>query len=140
MKVLYESSLSHHGVKGQKWGIQNGPPYPLKNKAVKLSGKDVANRIDYARSMEQWHSRGKSDPRSTGKHWNEVRKLDTADVTSGMDFAYKYDLATLQDIGLADKKIKADRKWEDQIDSVATDFINFYGFNTLPYRKQVSWD
>jgi hypothetical protein len=22
--------LAHHGVKGQKWGVKNGPPYPLK--------------------------------------------------------------------------------------------------------------
>ena len=22
-------SLQHHGVKGQKWGVKNGPPYPL---------------------------------------------------------------------------------------------------------------
>lgn len=22
--------LAHHGVKGQKWGVRNGPPYPLK--------------------------------------------------------------------------------------------------------------
>lgn len=22
--------LSHYGVKGQKWGVRNGPPYPLK--------------------------------------------------------------------------------------------------------------
>jgi len=19
----------HHGIKGQKWGVENGPPYPL---------------------------------------------------------------------------------------------------------------
>ncbi len=24
------SELAHHGVKGQKWGIRNGPPYPIK--------------------------------------------------------------------------------------------------------------
>lgn len=24
-----EDYLSHHGIKGQKWGQQNGPPYPL---------------------------------------------------------------------------------------------------------------
>lgn len=24
-----ESELMHHGVKGQKWGVQNGPPYPI---------------------------------------------------------------------------------------------------------------
>ena len=22
-------SLQHHGVKGQKWGVKNGPPYPI---------------------------------------------------------------------------------------------------------------
>ena len=24
--------LSHHGIKGQRWGVKNGPPYPLKAK------------------------------------------------------------------------------------------------------------
>lgn len=24
-----ENELYHHGIRGQKWGIQNGPPYPL---------------------------------------------------------------------------------------------------------------
>lgn len=24
--------LAHHGIKGQKWGVQNGPPYPLDEK------------------------------------------------------------------------------------------------------------
>lgn len=27
--------LAHHGVRGQKWGVKNGPPYPL----LKLSGQ-----------------------------------------------------------------------------------------------------
>lgn len=26
MKPIY---LAHHGIKGQKWGVRNGPPYPL---------------------------------------------------------------------------------------------------------------
>jgi hypothetical protein len=28
---LYSCALYHHGIKGQKWGIRNGPPYPLEN-------------------------------------------------------------------------------------------------------------
>lgn len=28
-KHLYSMELFHHGIKGQKWGIRNGPPYPL---------------------------------------------------------------------------------------------------------------
>ena len=26
---LVREELFHHGVKGQKWGVRNGPPYPL---------------------------------------------------------------------------------------------------------------
>lgn len=27
--VPKDESLSHHGIEGQKWGVRNGPPYPL---------------------------------------------------------------------------------------------------------------
>lgn len=28
--ILYKGkSIKHYGIKGQQWGIQNGPPYPL---------------------------------------------------------------------------------------------------------------
>ena len=29
MDFLKLSELYHHGIKGQEWGVQNGPPYPL---------------------------------------------------------------------------------------------------------------
>lgn len=27
--MKYNDYLKHHGIKGQKWGVKNGPPYPL---------------------------------------------------------------------------------------------------------------
>lgn len=27
---VFNDTLQHHGIKGQKWGVRNGPPYPLK--------------------------------------------------------------------------------------------------------------
>ena len=30
---LTEEFLEHHGIKGQQWGVRNGPPYPLKEGA-----------------------------------------------------------------------------------------------------------
>ena len=30
--VRSSGTLAHHGIKGQKWGVQNGPPYPLDQK------------------------------------------------------------------------------------------------------------
>lgn len=35
VKRYYDTCLAHHGVKGQKWGIQNGPPYPIKKSIEK---------------------------------------------------------------------------------------------------------
>ena len=32
--------LYHHGVKGQKWGVRNGPPYPLRKVTTKTSAKE----------------------------------------------------------------------------------------------------
>lgn len=26
--------LEHHGIKGQKWGVRNGPPYPIEDKVL----------------------------------------------------------------------------------------------------------
>lgn len=38
MRNDYNSNfLAHHGVQGQKWGVKNGPPYPLNNE--KLASK-----------------------------------------------------------------------------------------------------
>lgn len=38
--MVYKSYLSHHGIKGQKWGVENGPPYPLNDtvKAIAYRG------------------------------------------------------------------------------------------------------
>lgn len=39
--MTYEMYLSHHGIKGQKWGVKNGPPYPLEqHSAGKLTGAE----------------------------------------------------------------------------------------------------
>ena len=51
-----EDFLQHHGVKGQKWGVQNGPPYPLgsdvstgkrlkKNKKVTEKSEGILKRF-----------------------------------------------------------------------------------------------
>lgn len=33
--------LAHHGIKGQKWGVRNGPPYPLNHGLKNAVGKSI---------------------------------------------------------------------------------------------------
>lgn len=39
--------LMHHGIKGQKWGVRNGPPYPIEDKVYAKGQKlrSVANVV-----------------------------------------------------------------------------------------------
>lgn len=30
----FDAALAHHGVRGQKWGVRNGPPYPIEDKVL----------------------------------------------------------------------------------------------------------
>lgn len=32
---FYTGYLMHHGIQGQKWGVRNGPPYPLDEKILR---------------------------------------------------------------------------------------------------------
>lgn len=42
--LMKDDSLEHHGIKGQKWGVMHGPPYPLSttkhNSVIKKSKKE----------------------------------------------------------------------------------------------------
>lgn len=51
MKNLAEEVLMHHGIKGMKWGVRNGPPYPLnpagQYKNVKQLNDEMNKNWDY---------------------------------------------------------------------------------------------
>lgn len=42
-KVIIASELYHHGIKGQKWGARNGPPYPLNSSDKSASEKRLSS-------------------------------------------------------------------------------------------------
>ena len=47
-KMGIENSLSHHGIKGQHWGIKNGPPYPLGRSGETLSNGNAIRLKGYS--------------------------------------------------------------------------------------------
>ena len=66
-KLGYDS-LAHHGVKGQKWGVQNGPPYPL-DKSEKKSNM-VSELDDSEKEInKEKQSRHLSESRAKGRSY-----------------------------------------------------------------------
>lgn len=41
-----ETYLAHHGIKGQQWGVKNGPPYPIHRDAAYNTANDIYNKLD----------------------------------------------------------------------------------------------
>lgn len=50
-----EDYLEHHGIKGQKWGVKNGPPYPLKGGDYSESEKKHVYKERKIRKRSQYN-------------------------------------------------------------------------------------
>lgn len=75
LKELGDAYLAHHGVEGQQWGVQNGPPYPLEGKGKKNFIKQVKENRKKKR-----RKRIMKDPKKLVKYQDEftVEELDEA--------------------------------------------------------------
>lgn len=104
------AELYHHGIKGQKWGVENGPPYPLSSdvstgkrlkKVEKLEKKIEQNR-GYMKEHEDYY-KNKADREAAMKKNDRDQK-----VKKTID-------NTVRKIEKANKKIeKANEKFEKQ--------------------------
>lgn len=71
--AINEPFLSHHGISGQKWGVRNGPPYPLKGGSYSKSEKKTYTK-----------KRGKNSTHNK-KHIDEVISKGTILQTYSRD-------------------------------------------------------
>lgn len=65
-----KSELAHHGVKGQKWGVRNGPPYPIDRSAKRdtivkdtVESGEVSKKVNREKQMrhtKEGHLPGRS--------------------------------------------------------------------------------
>ena len=56
MNSKYSRELRHHGIIGQKWGVQNGPPYPLNaSKSSTLYDKSIKEIMKSPnKNLDKW--------------------------------------------------------------------------------------
>lgn len=64
--LQYSNELYHHGIKGQSWGVRNGPPYPLDRSTSRS-----------LRKMEKSYSRYNKLYNKATKRANQARRKFT---------------------------------------------------------------
>lgn len=79
--------LSHHGIKGQKWGRRNGPPYPLSSEVHKavVTGKSTkSKKIDKNKIADKMRENRRKkimhNPKKLYKHASEFSKKEIDDA------------------------------------------------------------
>lgn len=82
--------LEHHGIKGQKWGVEHGPPYPLKNGVsarIKRAAKSVKNRVESNRQQRTAKKEAKEEARRQKKPTldDKVKAMSNEELLAAAD-------------------------------------------------------
>lgn len=91
--LISEEYLAHHGIKGQKWGKKNGPPYPLKDSV----SKKVLSKAKDARKAS-----GKSSDTTLDLHNKKGSKKEAYKMLLKVGL----DVLTLNPVGAAQDAIR----------------------------------
>lgn len=78
--------IEHHGIKGQKWGVRNGPPYPLdKNKKSDTIVRDAINAGEVSKTINR-----EKQLRHTKSHHSPGRSYLDGDLDYAQELVDKY--------------------------------------------------
>lgn len=86
MKSVYDDTFEHHGIKGQKWGEKNGPPYPLEENSGSSSkhggDKKKSGSSGKHRLLSLFKKRDKSPDKT--KEISDVDRREMRNVFKGV--------------------------------------------------------
>lgn len=150
MEVGYDV-LAHHGIKGQRWGKQNGPPYPLNSegrekfkkqvKKFKEAAKKKLNKkiesdkkyriIEKQKRAEKRRRKILNDPKKLYKHKDEFTTDEIYDAIDKLRSVNQLvDEAGLdQKPAKKQKEVKLSKKQKRMADSYASLLANYDKFS-----------
>ena len=101
------TSFKHHGVKGQKWGVRNGPPYPIEDKILK-KGTRLNSVSSKWYTTEKYRNQGRSiyTYREDDKWDNKVYKGPFSEylVWRGATYIAEHSFETTKDLRMPTSK------------------------------------
>ena len=103
--------ISHHGIKGQRWGVEHGPPYPVKRtsdgKPTKVS--IIKKRLKANAEVRATKKAAKKEEREEEKH----KKLRSEAIRNPKSLYKNKDQFSRSEIEEIIKEIEFDRKIKD---------------------------
>lgn len=112
----WRNELYHHGIKGQRWGVRRGPPYPIDDTVIRKGTR--LNSVSGYSNSEEYRNRGRwmymfnpDDERDS-----KVYKGPFAYylVNRGNRYVYEHSYETIKDLKMPTRKERVD------------EFINLY--------------
>lgn len=139
--------LIHHRIKGQKWGVENGPPYPLNpqkdysKSEQKAIAKDVRKRYRHSNSKKEYDDEYIDDQKEIAK---AIKLLENEKNSyyddllnyrkARYDFLYNgaKDSNSREKLFEAINKAKASEKlYEQHCQDITNNLVGKYGNNKL---------
>lgn len=72
--------LVHHGIKGQSWGVRNGPPYPL---GIKIHRKVIAKAKETGEKVKETSTKVKQSVDNYRKNFDKKKALKIGAIAAG---------------------------------------------------------
>lgn len=93
-----ENFLAHHGIEGQKWGKQNGPPYPLSRQQLSEAEKKKTGLSESAKEKYGLNKKNKAPKADVKKQEQAPKEPPKAAITKSEAAQYPTRLASAQNV------------------------------------------